>query len=119
MRAVGRNRFVIIILLYPYFAYIWGKLPPVKRFGLLSLILVFSLSACTTILSINENKIEIPSSGLSTDIQLDVNKDWTASSSADWCRINPSSGDKNTKVIHVNVLQSTLYDYRECEITVY
>lgn len=89
-----------------------------KRFGLLSLILVFALSACTTILSINENKIEIPSSGLSTDIQLDVNKDWTASSSADWCRINPSSGDKNTKVIHVNVLQSTLYDYRECEITI-
>lgn len=76
------------------------------------------MSSCTTVLSLSDTQIEIPSAGLSTDIHLNVNKDWTATSSANWCRIDPSSGDKNTTVIHVTVERSTLYDDRECTITV-
>lgn len=76
------------------------------------------MSSCTTVLSLSDTQIEIPSAGLSTDIHLNVNKDWTATSSADWCRINPSSGDKNTTVIHVTVSKSSLYENRECTIAV-
>lgn len=89
-----------------------------KRFLLLTLTGLLLFSACTTVLTLDQNTIEIPSAGLSTDIHLNVNKDWTATSSADWCRISPSSGDKNTTVIHVTVSKSSLYDNRECTITV-
>ena len=76
------------------------------------------LVSCETTLSVDEHSYVSPTSGLKTDITLDVNTKWTASSSADWCIISPTQGDKSVKRITLTVKSNYTPDDRECTVTI-
>lgn len=79
---------------------------------------MFAILSCETVLSVDEAVIEAVYYETTTTIALDVNNDWTAYSSADWCIISPSSGDKNVKSIKVTTQGNKSYSDRECQITI-
>lgn len=81
-------------------------------------IIILTLPSCETILSVDAPLIEANSNGSSASITLDVNKDWTASCSADWCDISPTKGDKDVKSIRVSVQSNKTYSDRVCLITI-
>lgn len=67
----------------------------------------------------SENNITFASDGnVGRSIQFETTKEWTATSSADWCRISPASGKKGVNTITVNVLENETYDPRKATITI-
>lgn len=82
-------------------------------------LIILALTACNSdFLTIDIDNIDAPSDGVTAEIHINVNKNWTAKSSADWCTISPSSGNEDTKVIHVTVSKSSFEDARECEVII-
>lgn len=67
----------------------------------------------------SENNILFSSDGNGNKtIQFETSRDWTATSSEDWCRISPASGTKGANTITVNVLMNETYDPRKATITI-
>ena len=71
-----------------------------------------------TILYVDTPLIDAQSKGASAIINVVSNYEWTASSSADWCVINPTHGDADTKSIQVIIQSNPDYSSRECTITI-
>lgn len=76
------------------------------------------LISCEPILQISDSSFEATSDGLKTTIGIDTNNSWTASSSADWCVLSPTSGDKSIKSLSLTVKRNLLYEDRECLVTI-
>lgn len=86
----------------------------------ISLLALFALlCSCETRLLVDKEIIETDSSAKTATIKLDVNKEWTAKSSAEhWCTISPKEGNKDIKSITVSVISNDTYSDRECTITI-
>ncbi len=87
-----------------------------KILGIITL--AFLLISCETKLSVSQSSFDAQSDGLSTSIGIEVNNDWSASSSADWCVLSPTQGDKTVKTITLTIQANPSYDDRECTVTV-
>ncbi len=77
-----------------------------------------TLISCEPVLQISDSSFEVTSDGLKTTIGIDINNSWTASSSADWCVLLPTNGDKSIKSLSLTVKRNFLYEDRECFITI-
>ena len=85
---------------------------------LLSIIGLFFFTSCETELTVDKDNLEAPCFFYTVEVTLDVNKEWTASSSAKWCQISPSSGDKTVKTIRISIENNDGYSDRECQVTI-
>lgn len=73
------------------------------------------------ILSVNTGSLEFSGEGGTNTVPFMANKTWTASSSATWCRVSPSSGDasdNNNVTLSVTCEKNTTYEDRTCTITI-
>jgi hypothetical protein len=83
-----------------------------------STFLVLTLISCETELIVTESSFDATSEGMKATINIDVNNDWAASSSEEWCILSPTNGDKNVHAISLTVQRNHTYNDRECYITI-
>ncbi len=88
-----------------------------------SISLLIALVACgkeestTPLLYVSIKLIEVESVGGTKDVSITSNTKWTAASGAnDWCKISPTSGDKNGS-IKVEISENLSLSPRETKIT--
>mgnify|MGYP006779657049 CR=1 FL=1 len=59
----------------------------------------------------------VDTKGGNITFDLTSTKDWTVSSGQSWCKVAPSSGEKGTSLITIDVEENTSYDERNAKIT--
>ncbi|HZK23640.1 MAG TPA: leucine-rich repeat protein [Atopostipes sp.] len=69
-------------------------------------------------ISLKKSNIDFTNEGGSEAILIESNVTWTAKSSASWCTVTPSSGNKSTESITLSASANKDYDNRSCSITI-
>lgn len=73
------------------------------------------------VLSISPSSLTFDNTGGSQTIAITTNRQWSASSSEEWCRVSPASGtvDDNTNVsVTITCDANDTYDDRSCTVTI-
>lgn len=73
----------------------------------------------TAEIELSESSLNIRSTGETAAIVVTTNVPWTASSDADWCRVNPGKGPAGATAVEIAVDPQSegVYEDRECLIT--
>ena len=69
-------------------------------------------------ISLKKSNIDFTNEGGSEAILIESNVTWTAKSSASWCTVSPSSGNKSTASITLSASANEDYDNRSCMVTI-
>lgn len=92
----------------------------------LSILATVAVSSCrkaplevTAEIEVSESSINVRSAGETSAIIVKTSVPWTASSSADWCRVNPGTGPAGSTAVEITVDPQPEggYEDRECLIT--
>ena len=67
---------------------------------------------------LKKETIDFTNEGGSEAILVESNVTWTVKSSASWCTISPSSGNKSTESINLSANANEDYDNRSCTVTI-
>lgn len=70
------------------------------------------------VITLEKSNIDFTNQGGSTSISIESNVLWTTKSSASWCTVTPSSGNKSTTSIALVVSANDNYDTRSCTVTI-
>ena len=94
-----------------------------KIFSILCLVFCLLFVSCEkeTLLNVPSSSISFDKSGGSQSLSFTANKVWSASSSASWCKVSPSSGDAtkaNNVIISISCDANPDFDDRNCTVTV-
>ena len=68
-------------------------------------------------ITLKKTNIDFINEGGSEAISIESNVSWTAKSSASWCTVSPSSGNKSTTSITLTAPANEDYDNRSCTVT--
>ena len=68
-------------------------------------------------ITLKKTNINFSNEGGSEAILIESNVTWTAKSSASWCTVSPSSGNKSTESITFSAPANENYDDRSCTVT--
>ena len=68
-------------------------------------------------ITLKKSNIDFTNEGGSEAILIESNVTWTAKSSASWCTVTPSSGNKSTTSITLTAPSNEDYDNRSCTVT--
>ena len=69
-------------------------------------------------ITLKKSNIDFTNEGGSEAILIESNVSWTAKSSADWCIVTPSSGNKSTSSITMSAPANEEYDNKSCTVTI-
>jgi len=69
-------------------------------------------------ITLKKSNIDFTNDGGSEAILIESNVTWTAKSSASWCTVSPSSGNKSTASITLSAPANEDYDNRSCTVTI-
>lgn len=69
-------------------------------------------------ITLKKSNIDFTNEGGSESILIESNVTWTAKSSAGWCTVTPSSGNKSTGSITLSAPANEDYDTRSCTVTI-
>ena len=69
-------------------------------------------------ITLKKTNIDFINEGGSEAISIESNVSWTAKSSASWCTVSPSSGNKSTASITLSAPANEDYDNRSCTVTI-
>lgn len=69
-------------------------------------------------ITLKKTNIDFTNEGGSEAISIESNVSWTAKSSASWCTISPTSGNKSTASIKIAADENETYDDRDCTVTI-
>ena len=68
-------------------------------------------------ITLKKTNIDFTNEGGSEAILIESNVTWATKSSASWCTVSPSSGDKSTTTITLTAPSNEDYDNRSCTVT--
>lgn len=69
-------------------------------------------------ITLKKTNIDFTNQGGSESVLIESNIAWTIKSSASWCTVTPSSGNKSTASITLSALANESYDSRSCTVTI-
>ena len=69
-------------------------------------------------ITLKKSNVNFTNEGGSEDIVIESNVTWTAKSSASWCTVSPTSGNKSTGSITLSAPANEDYDDRSCTVTI-
>lgn len=69
-------------------------------------------------LKVSQTEMYFAKEGGTQNISFTTNVAWTASSSAEWCRLSATSGDSSAKSVSVTASENTGYDDRTATVTI-
>ena len=69
-------------------------------------------------ITLKKTNINFSNEGGSEAILIESNVTWTAKSSASWCTVSPTSGNKSTESITLSAPANKDYDDRSCTVTI-